>query len=255
MYYPCDANPIRTWFAAPAFPVKKKTNMLKAYVDLVSQPSRAVFMFLKISKIPHSIVPVALMKGEHVQEDYAKSINPFKLVPVIHDGSLVIPESVAILQYLCKKHGINSLYPEDLEAQARIDIFTQWQHTNLRRGGTDLFQSLLVQPMSTGKPVDESRAELGSKILHASLKSMENIFLKDSPFINNDSMSIADLLGVSEVMQPQLGLGMDFSSYPKLSDWSRRVRNEVGADIFDEAHFTLSMMGKHFQEQKHEAAS
>ena len=30
--------------------------------------------------------------GEHFQEDYAKNINPFKLVPVIHDDGFVLPE-------------------------------------------------------------------------------------------------------------------------------------------------------------------
>ncbi|XP_067933584.1 glutathione S-transferase theta-1-like [Watersipora subatra] len=220
--------------------------MLKAYIDLMSQPSRAVFIFLKYTKIPHTIVPVALRKGEHFQEEYAKSINPFKLVPVIHDGDLILPESVAILKYLCTKHNITSLYPTDLEAQARIDIFTQWQHLNLRMGGGTLFQARFIQPMTTGKPVDEAKAEMGRKVLYASLKKMENIFLKETPFINSDSMSIADILGVCELMQPQLGLNMDFSEYPKLCVWSKRVREEVGADLFDEAHQYVAQMGKRF---------
>ena len=38
--------------------------MIRAYVDLASQPARAVYMFLKYTKIPHEIVPIALRKGK-----------------------------------------------------------------------------------------------------------------------------------------------------------------------------------------------
>lgn len=38
--------------------------MITAYIDLMTQPSRALYMFLKHTKIPHKIVPVALRKGK-----------------------------------------------------------------------------------------------------------------------------------------------------------------------------------------------
>ncbi|KAF6040603.1 GSTT1 [Bugula neritina] len=218
--------------------------MLKAYLDLMSQPSRALYIFLKYTKIPHTIHPVALRKGEHLQPEFTK-INPFKVVPVIDDDGFLLPESVAILQYLCNKHNIHSLYPKDLQQRAKIEAFTHWQHLNLRFAGGGLFQSLLIQPLATGKPIDEARVQLSRKVLKASLGKIEQIYLKDTPFLNSDSLSIADILGVCEVMQVQMGLGMDVPThYPKVAKWIELVRESVGASIFDDAHSFILKAGE-----------
>ena len=37
--------------------------MLKAYIDLLSQPSRTLFLFLKYTKIPHTVHYVDMMQG------------------------------------------------------------------------------------------------------------------------------------------------------------------------------------------------
>ena len=40
---------------------------LKLYYDLMSQPSRAVFLFLKVNGIPFTEKPIAIRKGENEQ--------------------------------------------------------------------------------------------------------------------------------------------------------------------------------------------
>ena len=45
------------------------------YGELLSQPYRAVLIFLLINNIPHKTEEVKLMKGEHFSEEY-KKINP-----------------------------------------------------------------------------------------------------------------------------------------------------------------------------------
>jgi len=37
---------------------------VKAYLDLMSQPCRAVLIFMKNNKIPHTVEHIALRKGE-----------------------------------------------------------------------------------------------------------------------------------------------------------------------------------------------
>lgn len=51
--------------------------------------------------------------------------------------------SVAILQYLSKKHHIDDLYPVDLQHRAKVEAFTHWQHNNLRYGGSNMFMALV----------------------------------------------------------------------------------------------------------------
>ena len=77
---------------------------------------------------------------------------------------------------------------------------------------------------------------------------METIFLKDTPFLSSETMSIADLLGVCELMQPQLGLRMDVpADFPKVKQWSSLVRQTVGPDLFDEAHKFIASAGEKFE--------
>lgn len=59
---------------------------LKLYYDLLSQPSRALYIFLKICDIPFEQKIVNLKNLEQYTTEF-EQINPFKKVPVIeHNG-------------------------------------------------------------------------------------------------------------------------------------------------------------------------
>lgn len=59
---------------------------LKLYYDLLSQPSRALYIFMKKCNIPFESKLVHLAKGEHFEPEFEK-IHPFKKVPAIeHNG-------------------------------------------------------------------------------------------------------------------------------------------------------------------------
>lgn len=63
---------------------------LKFYFDLLSQPSRAIHIFLKICNIPFESKLINLGKMEHLTTDY-QQIHPFQKVPAIeHNGFKVI---------------------------------------------------------------------------------------------------------------------------------------------------------------------
>jgi len=94
-------------------------------------------------------------------------------------------------------------------------------------------------------PIDEKSVQLGVKVLKASLERIEQIYLKETPFLSSDSLSIADLLGVCEVLQVHVGLGMDvLTHYPKVAKWVELVRESVGASIFDDAHSFILKAGE-----------
>mmetsp|Transcript_26794 Transcript_26794/g.23736 ORF Transcript_26794/g.23736 Transcript_26794/m.23736 type:complete len:86 (-) Transcript_26794:416-673(-) len=75
------------------------TQEVTIYMDYISQPSRAVLAFCIFNKIPHKVVEVRVMKGEHLKPEF-KAINPFRKVPAIKDGDRVVVESHSILRYL-----------------------------------------------------------------------------------------------------------------------------------------------------------
>lgn len=77
----------------------------------MSQPSRALYIFLKISNIPFEACPVALRKGikrlsflyyqinkhcitgEHLTEEFKQNFSKFQTVPFIHDGEFRLAET------------------------------------------------------------------------------------------------------------------------------------------------------------------
>lgn len=70
---------------------------MKFYFDLLSQPSRALYIFFKINNVPLEYNPVALRNAEHLQDEF-KEINRFQKVPCIVDNNLKLSESVAIFR-------------------------------------------------------------------------------------------------------------------------------------------------------------
>ncbi|XP_016314415.1 glutathione S-transferase theta-1-like isoform X1 [Sinocyclocheilus anshuiensis] len=65
---------------------------VKAYLDLVSQACRAVLIFLKHNKIPHTVENIAIRKGQHKTPEFTK-LNPMQKLPVLEDNGFVLTES------------------------------------------------------------------------------------------------------------------------------------------------------------------
>lgn len=109
-----------------------------------------------------------------------------------------------------------------------------------------LILKVLNPSMNDGK-VDQGTLDQGMKVLKASLKKLETIFLKDTPFIYSEKMTFSDLLGVAELMQPKMGAGIDvLTGYPKVTQWVERVRSTVGPQLFDESHDIIKRLGEKY---------
>lgn len=71
---------------------------MKFYYDLMSQPSRALYIFFKLNKVPVTYVSVALRKAEHLSDEF-KNINRFQKVPcIVDDDGWKLSETVAIFR-------------------------------------------------------------------------------------------------------------------------------------------------------------
>jgi glutathione S-transferase len=71
--------------------------------------------------------------------------------------------------------------------------------------------------------------------LDVTLDKIERIFLAEHPYLCGGDISIGDLLGVCELMQP-VSVGHDvFAGRPKLEAWASRVKERLQPH-FDEAH-------------------
>ncbi|XP_039292316.1 glutathione S-transferase theta-1 [Nilaparvata lugens] len=213
------------------------------YYHLLSQPSRALKIFMDVNKIKYIPKEVQLAQGEHLQPEF-EAINPFKKVPVISHNNFILTESVAILRYLCREFDVaDHWYPKDTLQQAKVDEFLEWQHIELRAPLAMYFRTKFLMPMVTGKPAKQESVDRMYKLMVIGCDKVENIWLKDKPYLCGDSISIADILGACEIEQPRMAGYDPAEGRPKIKEWMDRIRKDLDPHYAD-AHAYLNAVAK-----------
>jgi len=220
---------------------------LKYFYDLMSQPSRALYIFLKLTNIPFEPCPVALKEGVHHSEDFKEKFNRFQKVPFIHHGDFKLSESIAIVRYLAREYRnklSNHWYPENSQDQAKIDEYLEWQHANTRMSCALYFIHKKLIPAMTGSPPNEKQVEKYKSSMLDCLDQIEELWLSQGhTYIASDQISVADLFAACELEQPTMA-GFDVTEgRPKLKAWLERVRQECGP-FYDEAHAIVYRIAK-----------
>jgi len=101
-------------------------------------------------------------------------------------------------------------------------------------------------PFLTGKPVDKDDVAEKCVGLETALDQMENYFLKERAYLAGDEISIADLLGICELMQPGC-VGFEFTKgRPNLQRWFEKVKAEV-QPYYDVTHKDIMEFGQKYQ--------
>lgn len=132
---------------------------------------------------------------------------------------------------------------------ARVDEYMSWQHIALRAPGSMFFQTKVIIPKMSGKPINEKRATFYGDQLKIVLGQMENVLLKDKPFIAGKELTIADLLAVTELEQPGMAGYNVREGHPRISEYMERVRERLQPH-YDDAHDVVRVTQKRFAEGK-----
>ncbi|XP_070618067.1 glutathione S-transferase theta-1-like isoform X1 [Erythrolamprus reginae] len=210
--------------------------MLELFLDLLSQPCRAVYIFAKKNNIPFIMKAVEMLKGEHFTEEFNKA-NILRKVPVLKDGDFILEESTAILLYLSRKYNTPTYwYPPDMRKRARVDEYLAWQTSTIRAGTSKILWLKVIIPLFVGHQVSPEKLYDAMEELQMAVQKVEEKFLRDKPFLIGPEISLADLVAIVELMQP-LGAGCDIlEGRPKLQEWRKRVELTLGKELFLEAH-------------------
>ncbi|VEN44202.1 unnamed protein product [Callosobruchus maculatus] len=202
---------------------------LKYFFDPLSQPSRAVYIFLKIANIPFEPCPVKIVAGEHRTEEFKEKYSKFQRLPFIHHNGFRLNESVAIVRYLSKLYKIpGNWYPNDSKAQAEVDEYLEWHHLGLRyHCYTHIWTSFLI-PMMTGRTPSEKAIQKTKKNLSKALKDFERLFLSENKkYIVGDQISFADLQAACEIDQLKMvHYDVQEETFPKIKIWIENVKKE-----------------------------
>lgn len=99
---------------------------MQLYSYFRSSAAYRVRIALALKGLPYDYVPVSLVNdgGQQLQEAY-RAVNPTALVPTLVDGSTVIAQSLAIVEYLEERHPEPALLPERPEHRAWVRSIAQ----------------------------------------------------------------------------------------------------------------------------------
>ncbi|XP_039724413.1 glutathione S-transferase theta-2 isoform X1 [Pteropus medius] len=210
---------------------------LELYLDLLSQPCRAVYIFARKNRIPFELRAVDLLKGQHMNKEFFPvSLSSRAKVPVLKDGDFVLNESVAILIYLSSKYQTpDHWYSADLQACARIHEYLGWQADCIRSVfGVPLWVQVLAPLI--GVQVPKEKVEYNRTAIDRALQQLEDKFLRDKPFLTSQQVTLADLMALEELIQ-LVAVDHDlFERWPQLAAWRERVEAFLGTDLCQEAH-------------------
>ncbi|KAM6423007.1 glutathione S-transferase theta-1-like isoform 1-T1 [Liasis olivaceus] len=227
--------------------------VLELYLDLLSQPCRAVYIFAKKNNIPFELKNVELFRdsvlgtkvpGANAEVgatppsgSQSKVSTRVKKVPILKDETFILAEGTAILLYLSRKYNTpDHWYPSDIQRRAKVDEYLSWHQASIRSNAPKTMWIKVLIPLFTGQPLSPEKLQEVMDGLAASLDQFEELFLQDKPFLVGSEVSLADLVAVVDLMQP-VGVGCDiFKDRPKLAEWRNRMEEVVGKELFLQAH-------------------
>ncbi len=190
--------------------------MYTLHTSPLSQHGRRVVALLEQAKLPYSIEPVALERGEHLQPAYAQ-LNPNRQVPTFVTGDTRLHESNAILRYLCNAHALTDWYPADPLARAAVDQWLDWNQCRLMAPVTELVVNVAI----LGDRGDPALIERCHKLLPERLAVLE-AHLDGRAFVaSHAAPTIADLSVASNITQ--LGFANAVPDTPEITRWYASV--------------------------------
>jgi glutathione S-transferase len=151
------------------------------------------------------------------EPDYLRK-NPNALVPMIEDGEVVLWESNVIVRYLCAKHSLGHLYPEDLQQRFAAEQWMDWQQTTFNPAGRNAFIQWIRTPAGQRKADVIAQSNAATEPLLALLDA----HLARHPFMGGEQFTMADIPLACE-MHRWFGLPQPRPARPHLDRWYQTI--------------------------------
>ncbi|XP_062502401.1 glutathione S-transferase theta-1-like [Corticium candelabrum] len=224
----------------------KPSAPLELYMSKHSPTSRAVWFYFVQNNLPLELKVLDLQKGESKSEEFTR-LNPHQCVPFLKDGDTLVGESQAIIRYVAHRYtnfaglGDGNVKNPNWALIAKIDATICWLHTELYR---DLFGKF-IGPALFGMGPESARDQVvedGEKRVRKHLDTLEKVYLEKTDFLVGSHATVADVFCAEFVSLLELK-AFDFSSWPKVQAWFRRMKL---LDHWAELHEEHRAMAKHF---------
>ena len=117
------------------------------------------------------------------------ALNPNSQVPVLQDGDYVLWESNVVTRYLCAKHSIDKLYPNDLQERFDAERWMEWQQTAVNPASRNGFWHLIRLPAAERDPAVIAQSNAAVELL----MTMLDAHLATRRFMVGERFTMADI--------------------------------------------------------------
>ena len=147
-----------------------------------------------------------------------RKLNPNGLVPTIDEDGFVLWESHTIVRYLCARHSMGRLCPQDLRVRADAERWMDWAFT-FQGAMRNVFWGLIRTPPEKR---DLKAIEEGAK-KSAELAALLERALAGRPYVAGDAFTMGDIPIGAEV-QRWMRVPIERPSMPNVEAWFERLR-------------------------------
>jgi glutathione S-transferase len=195
--------------------------MIRLHWHPFSIVPRRVRIALREKGIPHEEVEVDVYRRANRAPEFRR-LNPFGQIPVLEDDSLVICESVAILEYLEEKFPEPRLLSADLRLRATTRQFMLWSGDYFF-GPWEAWMAPVVAPE---KPLDPVAREKAHDDIQMHVDVLEQRLTARDWLV--DEYSLADICYAPLVtVFDRVDLGHLIDARPAVAAWVERLRGRA----------------------------
>lgn len=202
---------------------KKVIHLMKLYGMPLSTRVNKVRMFLSFIQKDYTFEDVNIFKGEQKSLGFL-NMSIMGKIPVLDDAGYILSESNTILRYLATMHGVDSLYPIDIQKRFQVERWLDYVSMHVDDGINRILFNKFVAPRVGVHPSERSINE-GKFAIETALPIIE-AQLKKQPFIAGECMTIADISLLS-TLDPLELIGIDISAYKTLLSWQEHMRKHA----------------------------
>jgi glutathione S-transferase len=147
------------------------------------------------------------------------ALNPNGLVPVLLDGEAVLRESNTLCRYLARRERRDDLLPSDALGCARVELWMDWQATELNAAWRDPFMALVRQSPAHQHP---DRVQAGVAQWNRLMGLLDAHLHTSGAFVTGRDFTLADIvLGLSAWRWTQTPI--ERPRLPAVESWMARL--------------------------------
>ena len=182
---------------------------------------RAVITALELNT-PLELVLVDLPKREQRQPAFLAR-NPAGRVPVLEDGSVILPESHAIMLYLVAQAANQTLYPSDLASQAQVNRWMFWCSAHFQPAISVLnWEHFVKKVAGLGEP-DPAEVARGERLVQE-FGSLLDSHLASREWVAGPNMTLADISLATPLMTMKQAR-LPVAPFKHLQSWFARMQS------------------------------